>query len=662
MPTAPSPSPTQGRLLWGAILCLCLLQALWRQHALLPDKPVTLTDFPAVIDAVHHRPGGGWLRLDLGDRGHLHLSQYAAGSTPWQEGDRLTVSGQLVVDPKSDRLRLNDATLTFLEHETSWRLKFREHYRRLAHLHLDEEAARLTPALLLGDRESFHGAGLARFRLTGTFHYLALSGLHLGLLAWPWILLGRLFNLSPARQLAAALPAIVFFLYLAGPLPSLMRAAISFGLLLLAHVLRRGLDVPAALCAVASLCLILQPGQVQSAGFALTFAALIGLTLIGPRLSALGGSQPPWLWPFIAYNTGAWLALMPVLWWHFGEVHPVALLLNLVLTPIIALMLTLAQLFPLWPETLGPVLNLIWDGMFTGLDLALEHGRSPWSPTSTPLAALVTCGVILHILWRPLTRWRTLGLFGLVIFSASLPVASTPTTTPTAIQFDVGQGSSALVTTRPGSGLLIDCGGSRHEVGSRHIVPGLRRHGIQQLDLILLTHLDFDHRGGLEDILARFPVGQLAWNPQGAEPAAVKEVRRLAARHHVPLRTLSRGERLQFDRVSLTVWHPTPTSPGPENERSVVVSLKGPRHQALFLGDLDERGTRDLLLREDLQPVEMITAPHHGSRNRHVPALLRRLQPREIWLSARPNFPREPAILKAPQLRASWTGEHLFGL
>lgn len=118
--------------------------------------------------------------------------------------------------------------------------------------------------------------------------------------------------------------------------------------------------------------------------------------------------------------------------------------------------------------------------------------------------------------------------------------------------------------------------------------------------------------------------------------------------------------------VHVKILHPAPDFRASENDLSLVLHLSGPRYTALLTGDIEERGLRQLIpLLQGLTPpltADILTAPHHGSRNRHSSELKDLIRPAEVWLSARPKFPKETVWLSFPFLRRSWEGEWELGL
>ncbi|MGE4159560.1 MAG: ComEC/Rec2 family competence protein [Planctomycetota bacterium] len=550
--------------------------------------------------------------------------------------------------------------------------RIREGYRMLASEHLSPPAAAATCAMILGDQSGDLTQLKSHFRNTGTLHHLALSGMHVGFILFPLFLILRALHLSPKAQVLVCLPLLGLYLVATGPIPPLVRAVISFGMGALALGLERRVRPFNSLCLAAILCLMWDPHQSHSAGFYMTFAALSGLIFIGPILAV--GPTTPWLapWKALAYGTGAWLAIAPVLLWVFGEIFPSSIVVNILLIIPMTCVMMLGLLLPLAPWLAG-CLDTLWSTIDALLLWSQGHLPHPWAPTEATWAAFFLLLVILTGRLTHLMKGRNRAVSGALALSLAAALigswhAPAPrlTSSQRLTQLAVGQGSSYLIEIEPGVAALVDCGGASLQVGSRVLAPALRERGIRRLKLVVLSHLDLDHRAGLDDLLARFEVETIALHAFGANPKALAEVRALAQTHGVAVEDWHKGHTTAWGTLSLRTLHPPVGFKASENDLTLMMHLQGPRRSALLTGDIEEKGLRTFLshmtMSGSLLNVDVITAPHHGSRNRHARELLELTRPAEVWLSARPSFPKEPVWLEFPGLRKSWQGEWELGL
>jgi competence protein ComEC len=167
-------------------------------------------------------------------------------------------------------------------------------------------------------------------------------------------------------------------------------------------------------------------------------------------------------------------------------------------------------------------------------------------------------------------------------------------------------------------------------------VPALAGLGVRRLDAVVLTHPDRDHCGGLLDLTAYLPVGELwtavGWRRDGC-------IRELLLAPGVALRPLWAGERARLGAWRLTVLHPSPGERGGGNERSVVLRAETGRHRVLLTGDLGAPGEARLLARHPGEELaaDVLKVGHHGSRGATSGAFLDAVKPRLALISAGPG-------------------------
>jgi len=640
------------------VMGLCFAHFFHQSQQLAVSKPLSETQ--ANIVKMSHRQRFSFVQLKLAGYPGNYISMIPNGQK-YEEGDRIAVTGQLepprLFSPLSGFLKMEGAPKFLGKISPSFFVSCRRYMTALFEKHLSPDHAALTTALFLGDRSDYFGTIQKNFQLTGTLHYLALSGLHLGLIILPFLMLFRLLRLAPRWQLISCVPFVLFYLGMAGAIPSLLRAFVSFMFVVIAVFSGRSVDKWNGLCAVALICLLIHPAQVHSAGFYMTFFALGGIVFLGPRFIQLWPEQQSVVWKAVAYNTGAWLGIAPVLLCCFGEVYPSALLINIILVPIFTVLLSVCLFFVLLPKMMSFLLTVIWQGIDLLLQNALFFLEGPWGPSRPVVSAVLwSLALLLFVYWENISRKALLALaVSTYVLTMLLPTPQ-PFENPRVCQLDVGQGSCYLVEAHKGEGVLVDCGGGGMNVGSKIIVPHLRKKGVKSLPYIFLTHLDLDHRVGVEDVLSRFSVGAVVTNKNNQRPE-LQELKKLLLLYKVSHVELGRGESIDLGGSSISCLHPGVDSQGAPNERSLVLLLEGKKKSVLFTGDIDEEGTPDLLRSNMLTTVDILTAPHHGSRNKYMSLLLEGVQPKEIWLSARPSFPKEPSVLEFPKLIKSWEEE-----
>lgn len=286
--------------------------------------------------------------------------------------------------------------------------KLRERLRRglTASLRRMGEPGALGRALLLGDRSAVSPGLLELVRRAGAMHLLALSGMHLALLAG--ILGVLLFPLLGRFAGPVAASLLAFYFWIVGPIPSLLRALLMFGLGALVKVAGRRIDPKSLLAAALLIALLAVPELATSLGWRLSTLALIGILWIGAPLWARGPALPPkWLSSLLWVSLGAFVATTPLSLRVFGEAYPASILSSLFLTPLVLLFIWVALLsIPLL--TLLPGLALPLGTAGRVLYTLFEGGASRVAqiqPLSGPTGALLWTVLFSAVLLALLAPW-----------------------------------------------------------------------------------------------------------------------------------------------------------------------------------------------------------------------------------------------------------------
>ncbi len=527
--------------------------------------------------------------------------------------------------------------------------------------------AALLSGLLFGTRGDLPPEIAKDFRDAGVYHILAVSGSNVAFIALPTLGLAR--RLRFTRRGAAVVTAlvVVFYVYLTGASPSVVRAGVMAVVALGPGVFGRRGDSCTSLAAAGMLLLVANPLSLFDAGFQLSFGATLGILALYRPIRERLGRLPAWLAAGLAVTVAAQLAVLPISLYYFNGISLVSLVANLAVIPLVGALVYLGTAACLaglvW---LGPawVINLVSSlllGILTGSMALLA--RLPYAYLYlAPFSALATGAYYLLVLgavgpwrptWLPSLGTRRAAALGVLLVGAVLVwnrALGDPPGTLTVTFLDVGQGDSVFVQTPGGRTVLID-GGGRPEYspgpgaqdgggregfdpGERVVVPFLRRAGVRRLDYVVLTHPHGDHVGGLVAVLENFPVTEVLDSAQPRELPEYQHFLALVRERGAGYRIAREGERLPLDgRLDMQVLHParelmTGTRSDP-NSNSVIIRLVYGEVGFLFSGDAEREAEQGLVQRYGggLRST-VLKIPHHGSDYGTTDAFLEAVRPR----------------------------------
>ncbi|MEJ2890264.1 ComEC/Rec2 family competence protein [Actinomycetospora aeridis] len=498
---------------------------------------------------------------------------------------------------------------------------------------LAEDPAGLLPGLVVGDTSGVSPGLADDFRTAGLTHLTAVSGTNVAIVCGAVLLLARLGRLGPRTAALLAGLALVGFVVLARPSPSVLRAAVMGGVTVLALAVGRRRSVVPALCTAVVVLLLVDPGLATDPGFALSVLATGALVLLAPgfvaRMRARG--VPAGVAEALAVPVAAHVVTAPVIAGLSGEVSVVAVAANLLAAPVIAPVTVLgvlaATVAPWWTAGAHVLVGVAGPGVSWLVWVARRCAAVPGAtfawPGGVPGALALAAVVVLvgaALRWRRLRVVVAAALVGLLLVLVPTRVAPPgwPPERWSVVACDVGQGDAlVLATGEPGRAVLVDAGPDAGAVDGC-----LARLGVRSLALVVLTHLHADHVGGLAGALAGRPVGGVALGPAREPADTLAQVVRRAGSVRAPLVGLARGIVLRWPGLTLEVLgpvHPATHVDGEDgtavNDTSVVLRAHTTVGRVLLPGDAELSSQSSLLGSGSDLHAEILKVPHHGSRS-----------------------------------------------
>ena len=549
---------------------------------------------------------------------------------------------------------------------------------------LPEPHAGVSKTLLLGVRSGLNQDVEDQFRTSGTSHMLAISGLHVGviLVMALWLgtwLFGRRWNI----HLVLAAAAIWVYALIAGLPPSAERAAIMGTVYLAALGLGRSRNAIPPLALAAVVMTAVDPGVIKQTSFHLSFAAMAGIAvLLSLDIPGVTGDSPGQgvkanvrraVTTAMAVSLVATVATLPLVAFNFQQVPTLGILVTLITLPFLPLILVAsgtAAVGGLINDGLGEVLGWIaWAPLEYLLQAVGAASKIPGSAVPVPefsgllvwtyygaLAVIVLTlsyqrinlgGFLGRIRDRPSPAppkpgpTQTSGLapalfitvLAMTVLAGALwhGLMSRPDDMLRVRIMDVGQGDAILVQAPSGAKALID-GGAGPGIG----VDGLGRalpFWDRRLDIVVLTHADLDHFGGLAEVVRRYDVERVIENGLPSDDALYKAWRQeLSKSGAAEAPSAARGQRIELGggAVMEVLGPPSGTIVAPgsaDNNNGIVMRLVYGEVSFLLAADIEEEAELELAaLGTDLRSSALKVA-HHGSRTSTTPAFLRAVNP-----------------------------------
>ncbi|XRQ03476.1 ComEC/Rec2 family competence protein [Actinomadura welshii] len=548
----------------------------------------------------------GWLRLTPSQRVRLHGRFVAPEDADLLAAVVIVRGPPTVLGPPSGMQRAAEHVRARL---------------RAAVARLPPDQRGVLPGMVVGDTSRLDPALAEDFRTAGLTHLMVVSGANLAIVIGAVLGLCRLLGLGRRRAPPVAVLAVLAFVLVARPEPSVLRATVMGVIGLLALVTGRQRQGLPALAAAVLLLVLIDPTLARSYGFTLSVLATAGLLVLAPPWrERLARRLPGPLADALAVAAAAQVAVAPVLVMLSGDIGVVAVFANLLAAPAVAPATLLGALATaIAPFSLSLAQAIVWPaGLAVGWIIrvartaaALPYATIPW--TSGGLGAmtlLLAAGIALLILRSRRLRLLTAAVMIGVLLAVVAMRAMAPGWPPPGWQLvacDVGQGDALVLSTAPAQAVVVDTGPDPALVDRC-----LRRLDVTDVPLLVLTHPHADHIDGTSGVR------------NGREVHAVLTTSRTSGREArlapgLPAHRAEAGQQWRIGDLTLAVLAPRSgpaLAPGDDgstiNNASVVLVARKPGFSALLAGDIEEEGQR--ALEAAVPRVDVLKVPHHGAR------------------------------------------------
>ncbi|MDR1687047.1 MAG: DNA internalization-related competence protein ComEC/Rec2 [Clostridiales bacterium] len=550
--------------------------------------------------------------------------------------------------------------------------RFREKLAQIYDNCLPETEAGIMKSIILGDRQNLEDDVKNLYSAAGIYHILAISGLHISIIAlFLNFLLCRFFTKRASS--CCVLCFLVFFCLFTGAAPSTVRAVIISGVLIFANLIFRKTDGITSLSFAALCILCYNPFFLWDLGFQLSFAAMAGIILLSSPVDILLkyiAVKIPALKKFlenyfvntsISVSSAAFIATLPVGSGFLTHISTYTVLVNIILFPTFFLLVTVGFITGLVGLVSYNAAYFLSGSLYYLLnfyEIILEFFVSlPFSriltghiPVYLAAAYYSFVAAIAYLLLKyPDTgKIKKYAALTFAAFAVCVCIKEVASRNFTLTMLDVGQGDCFVIRNN-GKTCVIDGGGRVNysadsvqsvsigdNTGARVLVPYLNYLGAQDVDAAVITHLEGDHAAGIIELLQLKKVKTL-YLPEGAKMSELYiETEKAAKEYNTEIVFLQSGDTLQVggataygkaepggataygktDPSGITMYclNPTETTKNlSANDASLVLKLVSGNLSVLFTGDISEAAESRLLEDENLQS-DILKVAHHGSK------------------------------------------------
>lgn len=549
----------------------------------------------------------------------------------------------------------------------------RKHLTATYYKLLSEKNAGILTAMMLGDTNNLDADIKELYRENGISHILAISGLHISLLG---LTLYKIFRrLRVPLFLSTAFTLLFLYSYgiLTGFGVSTNRAVVMMGVYMAALLVGRTYDLLSGTAFSALIILLQSPLEITSAGFLLSFGAVIGIGTVYPALqNALSGKEGDGqkkpegqkrtdgqkrpdkkagnsfrnaagnlIWQTLLTSLSAQVILLPILLWFFYEMPVYSLFVNLLIVPLSSLLTILAFItvlagcisVPLGVFLMGSVNYILefYEGVCR-LGSKLPYKSILTGRPGILVILIFYTALFFFVQWNK-KKGRRLSL--LLLLSLVILLVPVREKQLEVVFLDVGQGDGIFLRFPDGTTMLVDGGSSDvKELGKYRLEPFLKYKGIKRIDYAVITHGDSDHYSGVLEFMqpeykGDIRIKHLILPGVSLKGEAYRNLIQAAEKRSSGVSVLSKGDSLERGGVYLSCLWPDKEAiessgeASDTNSHSIVLSLRYLEFDLLLTGDLEGIG-EDIVVREieegrfgkNGMPLQydILKVAHHGSK------------------------------------------------
>lgn len=510
---------------------------------------------------------------------------------------------------------------------------------------LPDDVSSILNGIVIGETQDIPEDIKDDFRSSGIAHLLAVSGTHIAfVIAMSKFVFDRLVGKGYASYFIII--CILFFVFLSGASPSVIRAGLMAILAIVANLLERKSNSVNNIFFAAFVLLIMNPVTLMNTGFILSFSGTIGIILLNKvivkKLRKFISQKT--LVDTIGITLSAQMILLPIMAYFFHTISIVSLFTNLFIVPVwgVVMFLTfMILIFSLFSKALASIPAVLVTYILKIIvAIAKFFSYFPFFNITVIRPRIFFIVIYYVFLYVFLSRHHYIQKYQkkilIVLVALVLMVQVSYLIPKNYIEIsaiDVGQGDSFLISTSHHQKILIDGGGSKdadYDVGESVLVPYLLNHQITQIDLVIISHAHADHINGIFSVLEKLKVGTVMIGPQKSGDENIEKLYRICQEKNIRVLTVYQGESFCIDDITFDVLYPAQDMIAENlNHYSLVLKMCYATRSMLFTGDLEKEGEEQIVtnFHSDFLDVDILKVGHHGAKTSSTEEFLKRVKP-----------------------------------
>ncbi len=523
------------------------------------------------------------------------------------------------------------------------------------HCFLPNESADICCAIVMGDKVNLDENVKNVFSDASLSHVLAVSGMHVGYIA------GCIYFVCSAvgkrKQKYVTIILLILFCNLIGNQNSAIRAVCMMSIQLFGGIMHKKADSLTSLSVCSMGILVYNPYAIKDVGFCLSFGATLGIVLCSNVLenklkNILNQNKiAKYIKSNLIVSISANILLLPIIAFFFNKISFTFIISSIIASLLLAVIMPLAIICTIFSffsiylsKYIGSALNIFIVFLYylsqfcSCVKLGNFFVGRPSLWFCTNYYALVGFSFYANNIK---CKFKKIIMLYLVINLTVITVSTTISIASNKLRIyfvDVGQGDCTVIKTPNGKNIMIDGGGNdtNEYVGKNIVVPYLLNRGIKQIDIIIISHFDSDHVGGILTVLETIKVKEIIISKQFAKSQNYEKFKEIVSKKKVKVHMVNKGDEIQIEKnINISILWPNNKNVIAENtlnNNSIVCKLNYGIFSMIFTGDIEEIAENEILNEyknnSKLLNSTVLKVGHHGSKTSSTQWFINAINPK----------------------------------